>query len=473
MSIKRLICWFISTVALFVAASAMAQNGLETRIGQILDQSALDPDATGVAVISVNRGKVLASVNADRPFNPASCAKIVTAAGALATLGSDYRFRTSFYTDSRFSDGSIKNLYVAGNGDPSLVSEEMARIVSDFAARGITRIHGDIVVDDSFFDGPWYPRKETNDERAFMALTSAISFNFNSAKFDITPGARAGRPAEVATDPPTPYIRIINKVKTGGKFRATITPKESSAEGETFIVAGSIPAAAQTQSFYRCVRDPALYAGNVLKEMLALNGVASTGTVRKGLVSQGATEVIREESKPLSEIVRDMNKFSNNFIAEQITKHLGAVKKGEPGSTAKGVEVLERYIASLDIPKEGLVLENGSGLSEVSRVSPMQLVKLLSAAYRNRSLQPDFVESLSILGMDGTMKKWRGQPHLHGWLRAKTGSLANVSALAGYVPMLNGEIAAFAILSNGFRKGKYSAHDTQLMITSAIAETGR
>lgn len=464
MSIKWLKPLIVVLALFSFASGALAQTPLEAKIRQILDVSSLDTDSTGIAVISVNKGSTLASINADYPMNPASCTKILTSTTALATFGPDYRFETSYYFDKR-------NLYVAGTGDPSLVSEEMMRAVSDLMSRGVRSIPGDIIIDDSFFDGRWYPRKDLgNDSRAFTAPTSALSLNFNSAKFVIAPGPRAGKRADVMTDPPTPYIHIINKVATGGRFRVYITPKGASGNGETYVVSGTIPARAEPQFFYRVVQNPVLYAGSVLKEMLIQNGVNVAGEVRTGLVPAGATEVLRENSKPLSEIVRDMNKFSNNFIAEQLTKHMGAVKKGRPGSTAKGIEVVEDYLSSLGIPRGTYTLENGSGLSSTSRISASQLVKVLSATYRNHKLQPYFIESLSILGIDGTMKSWRSEPNLIGWLRAKTGSLANVSCLSGYVPMQNGEIAAFAILANGFKKSKYPAHETMLMIADAIAE---
>lgn len=471
MSIKWLQSLIIAATVIFSTSEALAQTPLEARIRQILDVSSLDADRTGIAVVSVNKGNSLALINPDYPLNPASCAKILTSATALALFGSNYRFETSFFTDRRSQYGQIHNLYVVGSGDPSLVSEELWRIVSDLINQGVRSVSGDIIIDDSFFDGTWYPRKDLeNDSRAFTASTSAFSLNFNSAKFVIRPGSHAGKRAEVTTDPPTSYIRIINKVATGGKFRAFVTPKDATDEGETFAVSGSIPPHAEPQFFYRVVSDPARFAGSVLKDMLIQNGVAVAGGVRRGQLPAGVTEISRFQSKPLSEIVRDMNKFSNNFIAEQLTKHMGAVKKGRPGSTAKGIEVIEDCLSSLGIPKGTYTLENGSGLSSVSRISASQLVKVLSSSYRSHKLQPDFIESLSILGIDGTMKSWRGEPNLHGWLRAKTGSLANVSCLSGYVPMQNGEVAAFAILANGFKRGKYSAHDAMLMIASAIAE---
>lgn len=473
MSNKWLITTVLAAILILPASAALPQTALEMRIQDILDQSSIDPAQTGVAVVSVNRERTLASINGNETFNPASCAKIVTGTAALATLGPDYRFETSFYTDRRSAGGGVGDLYVVGSGDPSFVSEEMMRAVGSLISSGLRRVDGDIVVDDSFFDGPWYPKKNGDDGRAFTAATSAFSFNFNSAKFVIEPGSRAGRPAVVTTDPPTSYIKIINKVATGGKFKAFIAHKGASEGGETFLVTGSIPARAQPQFFYRVVADPARYAGSVLRDMLIQNGVAVRGGVRKGPLPAGTAHMLKQRSKPLNEIVRDMNKFSNNFIAEQLVKHLGAVKKGMPGSTAKGIEVLENFLQSWGVARGTYMLENGSGLSTVSRISASQLAKILAQAYKDRATHPDFIESLSILGTDGTMKNWRFAPELVGWLRAKTGSLANVSALAGYVPMKNGEIAAFAILANGFKKGKYSAHEAELMITQAIAEAGR
>jgi len=455
----------------FVGVPAFSQTPLETRIMQIMSASVIDPDRTGVAAASADQGMTLASINGDTPFNPASCAKIVTSAAALAFLGPDYRFETTFYTDRTGRGyGPIENLYVSGNGDPSLVNEELWQIAEALVNHGIKSISGDIVIDDSFFDGPWYPRKDGDDERAYTATTSAVALNFNSVKIIIEPGERSGEKAVVTADPPTSYIRIVNNVVTGRKFRATITSGPSSEQVETFIVSGTIPLRAEPKSFYRNIRDPARYAGSVLKDFLAQRGVVINGAVRKGPVPSGSRGIVRWQSKPLREIVRDMNKFSNNFIAEQLIKHLGSVKKGTPGTTAKGVEVLDDYLSSLGVERGTYTLENGSGLSAVSRISARQLLKVLLAVYGNPRIRMDFIDSLSVLGVDGTMHRWRSSPNLRGTLRAKTGSLDNVITLAGYVPMSNGRTGTFVILANGFKRGKHSAHDAELMIASAIAE---
>lgn len=477
MSMYRKLSKYGLLIALILVISAVlgvpdsgAQTSLDRRIRQIIAESRLADDRTGVSVALVDDGRMIASINSDTPLNPASCAKLITTAAALSQLGRHYRFETVFYTDSPVGQGSIHNLYVKGNGDPSFVTEELYRTAYELSKLGVKTVSGDIVIDDTFFDGTYYPRKDTNnDSRAFTALTSAVAVNFNSVKFIIAPGSKVGRKAEITTEPPTPYINIINKVVTGKKFRLSIVPKYTQGEGEAFIISGSIPLRAQPQFFYRTLSDPVIYSGHALKAVMGEFGITASTGVRKGQVPQSAHEILRMKSKPLSEIVRDMNKFSNNFIAEQITKHVGAVKKGRPGSTSKGVATFGDYLFSIGINPDGYVLENGSGLSSVTRISTKEIVKMLIRIYRDREVRPDFIESLSILGVDGTMGKWRSAPNLHGTLRAKTGSLADVSALAGYIPTGGGKIAAFAIFANGFKKGKLSAHDAELKIVSAIA----
>ena len=146
--------------------------------------------------------------------------------------------------------------------------------------------------------------------------------------------------------------------------------------------------------------------------------------MRSGAVPKGTHMLLEVDSEPLLEIVRNMNKLSTNFVAEQIVKHMGGVFKGAPGSTAKGVAVIEDYVATLGIPRGSFVLENGSGLSSVSRVTAQQLVKVLVSAYHDREIRSEFMDSLSVLGVDGTMKSWtKMAPELAGIVFAKTGTL--------------------------------------------------
>ncbi|HPQ80632.1 MAG TPA: D-alanyl-D-alanine carboxypeptidase/D-alanyl-D-alanine-endopeptidase, partial [bacterium] len=255
---------------------------------------------------------------------------------------------------------------------------------------------------------------------------------------------------------------------TGGKFRAVISISEK-AGALTVTVTGRVPSRFAPQKLYRSVTDPALHAAAIIAHWLEEAGIEVGSTLRAGKTPEKAADLLTWESRPLSEIVADMNKVSNNFIAEQTLKHLGAVKYGAPGSTEKGVSAAEEYLSSIGIKKGSYTLENGSGLSERTRISSNQLVSILVAAYRDLKIRSPFLESLSVMGIDGTTKKWRFAPELTGKIYVKTGTLNSVSTLAGYAPTPEGRVAAFAILANNLPRGAWPAKEAQMGVVRAIA----
>lgn len=424
---------------------------------------------TSIAVADAASGKEVAEYAPDMKLNPASCAKIFTAAAALATLGPEHRFRTDFFSDRAPESGTIGTLYVAGDGDPLFINEEISKAAAHLLQRGIRRIEGGITIDNSAFDSYDYPHKQTGQGRAYTAPTAATAVNFNSATVRVGPGPRAGRPASVVFDPPTDAWKIVNRTTTGGKFRIAMNFGWDKGEPALFVT-GRVPLKFAPQEFYRSVPDPALHAAAVIASWLGQAGIEVRGPLREGRVPAGARGIMSWESRQLADVVGQMNKVSNNFIAEQILKHLGAIRQGKPGSTTKGIAVIEEYLASIGIPRESYTLENGSGLSAISRVSARQLVKVLTAAYQNPRTRTAFMTSLSVLGLDGTTKRWRVQPPLEGRALVKTGTLDGVSTLAGYAPTPDGRVAAFAILANGIPRGAWTAHEAQLEIVRAIAE---
>jgi D-alanyl-D-alanine carboxypeptidase/D-alanyl-D-alanine-endopeptidase (penicillin-binding protein 4) len=461
---KTIASTLIAALALALAFAAHAGADLSGP----LSHPGFDPNSTSIYVADASTGRPIASHMPNLQLNPASCAKILTSVAALAKLGPGYTFKTYFYADRKPQHGTIGTLYVKGTGDPSLINEELERIAATFYGMGIRNITGGIVIDNSFFDSFEYPRKIGNAGRAYTAKTSAVSINFNSVGIDVSPG-RAGRPGKVELKPPVEIYNLKNKLVTGGKTNISIAMNRGP-EGKDILVSGRISPRSGTHTFWRAIPNPVEYGGAVIKHIFGERGIVVTGPTRGGLVPKGAVLLAEEKSRPLVEIVRDMNKLSTNFVAEQIVKHMGGVFKGAPGSTAKGVAVIEDYLASIGIQKGNVVLENGSGLSSISRISAKQLVDVLVAAYRNRAIQYDFMASLSVLGIDGTMKKWKKmEPSLTGIVYAKTGTLDGVSTLAGYVPGPDGQIVAFAIMANGLPKGPWAAKKAQLGVVKSIA----
>ncbi|MFH1873966.1 MAG: D-alanyl-D-alanine carboxypeptidase/D-alanyl-D-alanine-endopeptidase [Pseudomonadota bacterium] len=466
----------LASILIITSSFSAHADSLNEKVERIIASSGFVLEQTGVAAMSVKDGKTLVDVNGNLKLNPASCTKIITAAASLEALGSDYKFETIFWVDQPIDKtGQIDTLFISGNGDPSLVSEKLWRMVGNLANHGLKKITKEIVIDNSFFDGPSYPRKNGNEDRAYTAHTSAVALNFNTIMIMVMPPLPDSKDPRVLVEPENDYIKVINKVKTGAKFSIGIKNDQKNNHSEEFKITGTIPVNSKPAVFYKKVLNPSLYASAVLKKLLAQNNIDFQGKVRIGKTPSLAQPILLEKSKPLASIVRDMMKFSNNFTAEQLTKHLGAVRKGKPGSTEKGIQVLQEYLTSLGITPDTYDLENGSGLSTKNQLTAWQLVKVLRAVYNDFKVQPDFVASLSILGVDGTMQTWKQAPQLRGDLRAKTGSLANVSTLAGYIPLENGDIVAFAILINGFKKDYYSKHQTQkgeLKIVSEIVKSG-
>ena len=462
---KKLISTAACLAILLVAIGASA--GIN--ISGALRNPGFNPSQTSVVIADASTGEVIASHMPNLMLNPASCAKILTSVTALAKLGPDYRFKTYLFANAKPAQGTIGMLYIKGHGDPSLINEELERIAATLYGRGLRHVTGGIVIDNTFFDSYEYPRKGGNAGRAYTAKTSAVAVNFNSVGIDVSPGTKVGRRGKVELKPPIDIYEVKNKLVTGGKSSISVGVGRGP-EGNEILVSGRVSPRFGVQTFWRAIPNPVEYAGAVIGHIFGEYGITVTGPTRSGTVPKGAVLIADENSRPLVEIIHDMNKLSTNFVAEQIVKHMGGVFKGAPGSTAKGVAVIEDYLASIGIPRGSIVMENGSGLSNVSKISADQLVKVLVAAYRNKKIQYDFMASLSVLGIDGTMKKWRKmEPSLVGIVYAKTGTLNSVSTLAGYVQLPDGSIAAFAILANGLPKGPWAAKKAQLGVVKEIA----
>ncbi len=465
---KSVICATAFIVASLIASVSWGVIDIQGALGN----PGFNPSRTSIVVADAATGRIMADYQPDLALNPASCAKILTSATALSLLGPNYHMSTGFYSDRPPVNGTTGTLYVSGNGDPSLVTEELWRMAQDLHSRGLRSVTGGITVDESFFDSHYYPHKSGNDGRAYTAQTGAVAVNFNSIGVTVGPGNRAGSAGTVELAPPVEGYKIVNKLVTRSKFAVSIAIKED-AEGETIIVTGRVPPGAAPQTFWRSVPDPVAYAGRVIAYVLTQNGISVQGPIRNGRVPSNAHTIAIEPSRSLAELVSDMNKHSNNFMAEQLLKHLGGARRGAPGSTEKGVDVVAEFLASVGIPRGTYDMENGSGLSDRTRISAEQLVKVLVAMYKNHSVRNEFISSLSVLGVDGTMKKWnRVASELSGVVYAKTGTLNNVSTLAGYVPMRDGRMAAFAILANGLPKGVWGAHQAELDVVRSIAEVG-
>jgi D-alanyl-D-alanine carboxypeptidase/D-alanyl-D-alanine-endopeptidase (penicillin-binding protein 4) len=457
------------------AAADKPKGDLAQALQSIVGAGALAGARTGVFVADAATGEPLFARDADVLLNPASNVKLVTTAAALVRLGPEYRFATELRVEGVPGASTAKALHVRGKGDPTLVSERLWVIAGELAHLGLRSI-GDLVLDDRFFDaeriGPGFDQEE--GDRSYLAPAGALSLNWNTVAIHVGPGERRGAKARVELEPASDALVVENRTTTvaaRGARRLQITSSSSGGK-QRFVVSGRIPLGSRTQVVWRRVEEPALYAGETLRRYLALRGVRVTGTVRLGVAPPGARLVHVSQSEPLSDVVRRLNKTSNNFVAEQLVKTLGAEVKGAPGSWAKGVAATEAVLAELGVPRGAYVMKNGSGLNDTNRFSARQLVTVLRAMWGRFPLHAEFMASLPVAARDGTIRYRMDGTAAAGRLRAKTGTLEGVTGLSGFVETAGGRTLAFAVLVNdhaGRGSGAVRAVDA---IGAALAASG-
>lgn len=424
-----------------------------------------------VLVESVETGEVLFEREADRPMIPASNMKVVTGAAALELLGPDYRYSTGIFTDSdgvaREVDG---NLYVKGSGDPSLVMEEVWKIGEELRLLGIERVSGDIVLDDTAFDTLSVTSDADGGDRAYHARTSALSANFNAVLVTVLPGASPGDPARVLLSPDSGHVSLRNEATTCSRMRrATIETRRRTENGENVVVVtGRIPVGSEPVRAYRNVERPTEYFGAQLLRALERAGVAVEGRALRGPVPGGATLVLEHRSKPLSLIVRDLNKYSNNFVAEQLTKTISLELDGAPGTTRGGTALLLGFLGSMGADTTGVRIADGSGFSRSNRLTCRAIAAVMRRALSGFETSYEFGASLSVSGTDGTLEDRMGYAGLEKSVRAKTGLLDGVTAISGVMSTARGERVLFSIIVNGFDCEAWKVHDLEHAILGAI-----
>lgn len=453
------------------AASYPSVESFDNRMQNALKSGLKGNEVIGVFIASLNRGDALFSNDAGKLLNPASCTKIITTAAALKLLGPDYRFKTKFYTDVRPAAGRVGKLWVRGYGDPSIVLEKLWKIARNIANTGLKEITGDIVIDDYFFDDYKYPGFIPESGRAYNSLTGAVSLNYNTVTVVVTPESRIGLPANVVPDTAGPYFRIVNSATTGPRgSKNSIAVSRKKQNGEDVIyVSGKIPVESEPFYLYKNITNPPLYFGLALKSLLEQNGIKVGGNVVRSAAPTSAYQIFENSSKPLSVLLRDMNKYSNNFIAEQVVKTLAAEVGSVPGTTEKGIEVISNFLDHLGIDRNSYSLINGSGLTQKNRVTSTMLVKVIAHIYSDFKIAPEALSTFSIAGVDGTVKDRLTSERIAGLARAKTGTLNGVSTLAGIIPSSSGEVLAYAILMNGNGVGWLESHRIQEKMLEAMA----
>ena len=464
---KRLVC-----VALVIPV-AFAARPVAERIDSLIDGSRAAVQAFwGIRVVNLANGSVVYSKNEDHFFVPASNTKLFSTALALTRLGPDYRFRTTVAADAApDANGVIHgDVRLIGGGDPNLSArvlpykqdeftdnplQAMDELAAQMVARGVRRVDGDVVGDDTRYVWEPYPEGWSSADAVweYGAAVSALTLNDNAFALYVRPGARVGEPAVLTLSPRVEELTIHNRTRTTGGGEKKLTYQRIPGSKE-LVVSGVIPLLSPAEKTLLAVDDPALFAANALVDALARLGVAVSGRAAARHRSEQDTsiegmgvELARHDSLPLVEALRVIDKESQNLHAEMMLREVSR-DAGAIGGRASGLEELKLFLAQAGVAATQYNFEDGSGLSRLTLVTPATVSKLLVYMYGSKH-RDAWVSLLPVAGEDGTLKK-RFLESGHGAIHAKTGSLSHVAALSGYMLPGTGKAYAFSILVNNF-----------------------
>jgi serine-type D-Ala-D-Ala carboxypeptidase/endopeptidase (penicillin-binding protein 4) len=411
--------------------------------------------AVGLCVRSLDRGDELYARNADAAFVPASNQKLLVTAAALDALGSDFSFTTRVLALGTRRGGTLRgDLVLQGGGDPTLTTEGLAALADRVAAAGIRCVTGRVRGDDSIFDRQRFGIGWTWDDESFpyAAPISGLTLNGNTVEVEVRPGVRPGAPPTVRLDPPTaPMALRVHAITAPPGEPATLGIDRTRARDE-IEVSGRLPWHGEPVIARVTVEDPSLYAATVFTGLLRERGVRVDGPPIVLGAPRTAAFLGEVRSPPLSAIIREMNKKSENLVAEMLLKALGMRDAGPAAGTGiggAGGAVLRTFLERSGLRGPALVLADGSGLSRQDLVSPRNLVRLLAAMDR-RPDRDAFFDSLPVAGVDGTLRHRMAGTAAAGAVRAKTGTLTHVTALSGVATTHDGERLAFSILTNNY-----------------------
>ena len=457
---KQLAIRAASAVALVLLASTAFAADIKPVIDTLLSSPNLSGAAISVRVVEVPSGKVLYSFHADDTVATASNAKVVTTAAALDLLGPDFELTTTLVARGEVRDSVLYgDLILIGKGDPSISThwnggDSMAplrRFAQETVADGVRSVTGDIIVDDSYFDGEyWCPSWPSNQWiHWYMAPVAALAFNDNCIDATVSPGKGSGAPAIVAYYPRTDYVRVTNLIKTTSA-RSPSYGFYRDKDSNDVTAKGSVSARASAVTTNFTVHDPALFLAAGLRRALEEAGISVAGTVRRLSESerpslQGLT-VVAVNRITVAEVVKYCNLNSQNLYAEMLFKTLGREVVGE-GSFEGGGRAVGKYLEKLGVYPGTYCAADGSGLSKETRYSAKVMTEVLRSMYAHRGVAA-FRDSLPLAGYNGTMSDRLTDERYRGRVRAKTGYIFGASSLSGYVRTANDKTLAFSILMN-------------------------
>ena len=445
--------YHLSLILTFVSLSFSAQAELPNSVADALKRSGIPQNSVAVFAQAVDSKVPSVNHNSDKSFNPASVMKLVTTNAALDMLGPMFRWKTEVYRDGELANGVLNgNLIIKGFGDPSLSEAELRRLLVSVRQVGVKKITGNLVIDKTYFAKNVGPRNTFDAEtwRAYNAGPTALLVNGRNTSFrlSVVDGS-----VQINQEVEIPEITIMNNMLPSaagcGEWRNQMAyVVKQKAVGVEITFNGTLGSDCGEKFLELSLLDDEKYAFYLFKKLWRELGGQFTGKVKaQESMPINAVKLVDHFSQPLGYIIRDMNKWSNNTTARQLLLTIAGETQGLPATEAKGVAAIKQWLASKSLQADELVIENGSGLSRIERISAAHLGNMLVSAY-NSAIMPELIASLSIAGQDGTAQKRLKNTPVDARAHLKTGSLDGVSAIAGYVLDKNNKRHVLVMLVN-------------------------
>ena len=458
---------------IYVAIFARAQS-LPQEVADAFAKAKIPLENVAVLVKEVGSKDALVSVNAGKSMNPASVIKLVTTYAGLELLGPTYVWKTEVYSSGDMRGGAlVGDLILKGSGDPKLSAERFAALVKQLRDRGLDDIQGDLILDRSSFEPVAHNEAAFDGEslRAYNVGPDPLLLSFKTVRFHFAPSLD-DKSVAISPDVKPTQLEISNRVKLVdapcGEWRDRILLDVQEIKPTRIRVSftGGYPRSCGERVWNMALLDHARFVGGVFASIWRASGGKWEGAVRIAPTPAKAKLIATTESAPLADVVRDINKFSNNVMARQLFLTLSAEawvgNLKEPGNASRSGQIIKEWLAKKNIAASELVLENGSGLSRIERISASTLAQMLDAAWRS-SVMPEFVSSMPLLGLDGTMRRRSRGESIAGQAHLKTGTLNDARAIAGYVLDATGRRWIVVMMINHPSSGQAQAAQEALL----------
>ena len=447
--------WIIAIFTLCCLAAAVADSAgtqLPAGIRNVLNLRELPHESLSIYVEDVDTGETVLRWLEGEPRNPASTLKLLTTLVSLDVLGPAYRWKTEVFAVGEIKGDRLDgDLLIKGYGDPFLVTERVWQLLRDIRFAGVRDISGDLLIDDSFFDvGDYDPAAfDKQPLRAYNVAPNALLMNFKVVRYWFEPN-RDANGVRVWLDPPLTNLQVDNRLtlapgRCRGYQRGITISANAAIDQMTF--SGNFPSGCRRYAMDRAALGHNEFAFGLFAYLWRESGGVFDGGWKNALAPDDVEPLIEFRSLPLADVITRINKYSNNVMARQLLYTLSAEVLGVPGTEEGGRKVVGDWLQRKQLEFSALAFDNGAGLSREARMTAADFGAMLRFAWQQHYM-PEYLASMSLAGLDGTLKNRLDDSALEGTAHLKTGSLDHVAAIAGYLQSRSGRRFAVVVLQN-------------------------